>query len=62
MRLSDLLLLDSNAIIALFGGDKGVAKLMATAQRIAIPAVVCGEIDSGTQGNLRCQATEKRAN
>ena len=59
--MNDLLLLDSNAIIALFGGDKDVAKLMAAAQRIVIPAVVCGEIDSGTQGDTAHERAERQA-
>ncbi len=47
--MNDALLLDSNAIIALFDGSKTVAKTMASAARIVIPAVVCGEIDAGVE-------------
>ena len=59
--MSDALLLDSNAIIALFDGDKTVARTMASAARIVIPAVVCGEIDVGTQGNTARERREREA-
>ena len=35
--MTDTLLLDSNALIALFDGDRGVARIMASAPRIARP-------------------------
>ena len=59
--MNDALLLDSNAIIALFDGSETVAKTMASAARIVIPAVVCGEIDAGSQGNTRRERAERAA-
>ena len=59
--MSDILLLDSNAIISLFNGNKSVAKTMASAARIVVPAVVCGEIDAGTQGNTARERKEREA-
>ena len=59
--MTDTLLLDSNAIIALFDGDRGVARIMASAPRIAVPAVVCGEIDAGTQGETARAREEREA-
>ena len=59
--MNETLLLDSNALIALFDGDKGVARAMASASRIAIPAVVCGEIDAGTQRDTAREREERKA-
>ncbi len=59
--MTDTLLLDSNALIALFDGDRGVARIMASAPRIAVPAVVCGEIDAGTQGETARAREEREA-
>ena len=59
--MNETLLLDSNALIALFDGDKGVARAMASASRIAIPAVVCGEIDAGTQRDTAREREEREA-
>ena len=59
--MNETLLLDSNALIALFDGDKGVARTMAAAARIVIPAVVCGEIDAGTQGDTAREREERES-
>jgi len=58
------LVLDANAIISLFDGDRAVAEAMSQAERILIPAVVLGEvgvgIDSGTaRGSRAAQTLEK---
>lgn len=59
--MSDTIVLDSNAIIALFHGERRIAELMGESFRIVIPAVVCGEIDSGTQGNTARERKEREA-
>lgn len=46
----DALLFDTNAIIALFGGEKRVARIMSDSRSVGIPAVVCGELEAGMQG------------
>jgi len=61
VEMTDTLLLDSNALIALFDGDRDVARIMASAPRIAVPAVVCGEIDAGTQGDTARAREEREA-
>jgi len=58
------LVLDANAIISLFDGDRGVAETMSQAERILIPAIVLGEvsvgIESGTaRGSRAAQALER---
>jgi len=58
------LVLDANAIISLFDGDRTVAETMSLAERILIPAVVLGEvsvgIESGTaRGTRAAQALER---
>jgi len=58
------LVLDANAIISLFDGDRTVSETMSRAERILIPAVVLGEvsvgIESGTvRGSRAAQALEK---
>ena len=57
--MSETLVLDSNAVIALFGGNKGVARIMASASAIAVPAVVCGELDAGMQGDTARERKER---
>jgi len=58
------LVLDANAIISLFDGDRAVAETMSQAERILIPAIVLGEvsvgIESGTaRGSRAAQALER---
>ena len=59
--MTETLLLDSNALVELFDGNKDVARIMASAARIAVPAVVCGEIDAGTQGETARAREEREA-
>ena len=51
--MNDIILLDSNAIIGLLDGDRSIARTMARAARIVVPAIVCGEIEAGTQGETK---------
>jgi len=58
------LVLDANAIISLFDGDRMVSETMSRAEQILIPAVVLGEvsvgIESGTvRGSRAAVALEK---
>ena len=59
--MTELLILDSNAIIALFDGNTAAARLLGDATRILVPATVCGEIDAGTQGNTKRETATREA-
>lgn len=47
------IIVDTNALIALFDGNKEIAERLFRTGRIIVPAVVCGEMDAGTRGNTR---------
>lgn len=51
--MSVALILDTNAIIDLFDGNRAVDTEMRKAGRVMIPAVVCGEMQAGCQGGSR---------
>ena len=51
--MNDAMILDANAIIALFDGNKAIAKMLENAKQVFVPAIVCGEIDIGTQGGTK---------
>ena len=51
--MNETAILDSNAIISLLDGNKAVARILKTARQVLIPAIVCGEIDAGTQGSTK---------
>ena len=57
----DILVMDSSALIALFGGEAEVARNMAKAVQVLVPAIVCGEINAGTQGNSKREVAEREA-
>ena len=48
--MKESLVADSNALIALFDGDKTIARKLLSADRVYVPSVVCGEIDAGSSG------------
>ena len=50
---------DTNAIIALFAGEEEVARIMADASSVEIPAVVCGELEAGMQGSTARERRER---
>ena len=52
------LVMDSNALIALFDGDRAIAEMMSRAERILIPAVVLGEVRLGFNGTKRSRQAE----
>ena len=41
------LVLDSNALIALFDGDEEAREIISSAEKILVPAVVLGEVQLG---------------
>jgi len=51
--MTDSILVDSNALIALFDGDQAVAARLFRAKRVLVPAIVCGEVDAGTRGDTK---------
>ena len=51
--MNEILILDSNAIISLLDGNKAIARMLESAKQIIVPAIVCGEIDAGTQGTTK---------
>ena len=51
--MSGSVILDSNALIALFDGQETVAAALREAGRVLVPAIVHGEIMAGCQGTTR---------
>ena len=58
--MSTALILDTNAIIDLFDGNRAVDAEMRKAGKVLIPAVVCGEIQAGCQGGSKRELTTLR--
>ena len=59
--MNDTVILDSNAIIALLDGNKAVARMLANVQQVLVPAIVCGEIDAGAQGDTKRERATREA-
>ena len=59
--MSDAMILDANAIIALLDGNKAIAQILETAKQVLVPAIVCGEIDVGTQGGTKRELAAREA-
>ena len=59
--MSDAMILDANAIIALLDGNKAIAQILGTAKQVFVPAIVCGEIDAGTQGGTKREQAAREA-
>lgn len=55
------LVVDTNVLIELFNGDQAVAERLFRAMRILVPAVVCGEVDVGTQGSTKRENSVRTA-
>ena len=51
--MKEPLVIDTNALIRLFDGEKAIAKTLFAAERVLVPAVVCGEIDAGCTGKTK---------
>lgn len=47
------IVLDTNAIISLFDGNRYVADLLGEEQSVIVPSIVCGEFEAGAQGTSR---------
>jgi len=59
--MKDPLIVDSNALIGLFDGEREIAERLFRAGRVLVPAIVCGEIDAGTQGGSRREVRVREA-
>ena len=59
--MNDTVILDSNAIIALLDGNKAVARMLENVQQVLVPAIVCGEIDAGAQGDTTREKATREA-
>ena len=59
--MNDTVILDSNAIIALLDGNKAVARMLENVQQVLVPAIVCGEIDAGAQGDTKREKATREA-
>ena len=59
--MKDTVILDSNAIIALLDGNKAVARMLENVQQVLVPAIVCGEIDAGAQGDTKRERATREA-
>ena len=59
--MNDTVILDSNAIIALLDGNKAVARMLENVQQVLVPAIVCGEIDAGGQGDTKREKATREA-
>ena len=59
--MNDTVILDSNAIIALLDGNKAVARMLENVQQVLVPAIVCGEIDAGAQGDTKRERVTREA-
>lgn len=53
------LVLDSNAIIALFDGDEDIRETISSAEKVLVPAVVLGEVQLGINDTKRGRTTQK---
>lgn len=59
--MNDALILDTNAVIGLLGGNMEIARIMVRYNRIIISAITCGEMDAGTQGTTQREQAAKAA-
>ena len=53
------LVLDSNAIIALFDSDEDIRETISSAEKVLVPAVVLGEVQLGINDTKRGRTTQK---
>ena len=51
--MKEPLVVDTNALIRLFDGEKEIAQRLFDSERVLVPAVVCGEIDAGCTGKTK---------
>lgn len=57
--MSGPLLLDTNSLIALFENIGRAVEVISDYSRVVIPVVVCGEFDSGTQGDTARERAQR---
>ena len=50
--------LDSNALISLFDGDRAIAEILSQVEQLLIPAIVLGEVRIGFNGTKRAKKAE----
>ena len=51
--MNETMVLDTNAIISLFDGNRFIADLLDEGRSVIVPAIVCGEFETGAQGKTR---------
>ena len=51
--MNDTIVLDTNAIISLFAGNRDIANMLGEENLVIVPAIVCGEFEAGVQGKTR---------
>ena len=51
--MNDTIVLDTNAIISLFDGNRDIANMLGEENIVIVPAIVCGEFEAGAQGGTR---------
>ena len=47
------IVLDTNAIISLFDGNRYIADMLGEEKSVIVPSIVCGEFEAGAQGTSR---------
>lgn len=60
MRMNGRYLLDTNAVIALFANDPGVAQGLATAAEVFVPTIALGELYYGVRKSSRSRENLQR--
>ena len=51
--MNETMVLDTNAIISLFDGNRFIADMLDEGRLVIVPAIVCGEFEAGAQGKTR---------
>lgn len=61
MRDFPSIVLDTNALIALFDGAESVAQRLFCTERVLVPAIVCGEVEVGCTGETKRERATRDA-
>lgn len=51
--MNEIIVPDTNALIALFKGSRLVAGMLGVDKTVIIPSIVCGEFEAGAQGTTK---------
>ena len=51
--MNEPIVIDTNAIISLFDGNHFIADMLDDGHMVVVPAIVCGEFETGAQGKTR---------